>query len=228
MVQARVRGRTGLGIVGLFVAFAVAFSGCGAPAYTYVKNSGEHMYFRVPRSWHPVDQKALDLQDSRADPDSVTAKLMQQLVWSRAYDADAASSPAHMLIGDTEEPFVYGTVRRLTDPERDGVSLNTLRNFRLPVTETARQIVAQAGLPYEDFELLRDDVLTPRAGLKVVRVVFNYRLLGGTLETFDQTAYLNNDNTKEYVLLIRCTARCYHERAAELDAIAHSFTVRST
>jgi hypothetical protein len=74
--------------------------------------------------------------------------------------------------------------------------------------------------------LLRDDVLTPHAGLRGVRVTFNYRLLGGTLDTFDQTAYINNDASKEYVLLIRCTARCYRARAAELDAIAKSFTVR--
>jgi hypothetical protein len=47
------------------------------------------------------------------------------------------------------------------------------------------------------------------------------------MHTFDQTAYANQDSSVLYLMLIRCTARCYRDRAVELDTIATSFTVRS-
>jgi hypothetical protein len=100
-----------------------------------------------------------------------------------------------------------------------------LRNVFLPVTDDAREAAATS-VPLAGFELLRDEVLTPADGLHGVREVYDYEL-GGVMHTFDQTALVNNDGSKLYLLIIRCSTRCYRERTGELDTVAQSFTVRS-
>ena len=88
-------------------------------------------------------------------------------------------------------------------------------------------LTTAATLPLTGFELVQDQVLTPSSGLHGVRVVYDYELGNDVLHTFDQTALVNNDGSKIYLLIIRCSASCYRERSSELDAIAKSFTVRS-
>jgi hypothetical protein len=102
-----------------------------------------------------------------------------------------------------------------------------MRDFVLPVTLNAREAAASNGLQLDDFELLRDDVLPPHAGIRGVRVAYNYRLVPGPLQTFDQTTYVNADTSRVYIILIRCSAACYRQQLAELDGVATSFTVRS-
>jgi hypothetical protein len=42
----------------------------------------------------------------------------------------------------------------------------------------------------------------------------------------DQTAYLNDDASKVYVLLVRCSTTCYKDRHGEIDGVVSSFTIR--
>jgi hypothetical protein len=122
---------------------------------------------------------------------------------------------------------VFATVRTLSTGQRDSMSYDAMRDFVLPVTTSARDAAANGGLQVADFELLRDDVLAPHSGIRGVRVVYNYRLVPGPLQTFDQTTYVNADTSRVYIILIRCSAACYRQRFAELDGVATSFTVRS-
>jgi hypothetical protein len=119
-------------------------------------------------------------------------------------------------------------VLHMPESLRGPVSLDFLRNIFLPVTESVRAAYDQAGdSGLSGFELLQDEVLAPADGIHGVRVVYNYRLPSGVVHTIDLTAHANNDSSVIYLLLIRCTATCYTERAAELNEIATSFTVRS-
>jgi hypothetical protein len=220
-------GRPATLVAALVVAVATLAS-CGSPEFTYVKNSGEHTYFKVPRQWHRVDQAALDDALSPDSPDSAAAALRQQLVWSVAYDADSRPSPLHLFTGDSDQPFVYATVRRLTDQQRNAMSFDRLRDSILPVTDSARQSAAQAGLPLDGFELLSDTIVKPRVGIRGIHIIFNYHITSqGDLSTFDQTAYLNDDTSRMYLIMIRCSARCYRERGRELGDVATSFAVRN-
>jgi hypothetical protein len=216
-----------VGAAAIAVAAIIAVNGgCGAPEFTYVKNSGQKTYFKVPHSWHAIGTGSLDDVLSGTNPDSATTKLRQQMWWSVAYDASAYPTPDHLLTNAvTNEPIVYARVARLTEAQQNAVSLNMLRNAFLPVTEDARQ--AATNLPLTGFELVRDEVLTPSSGLHGVRVVYDYELGNDVLHTFDQTALVNNDGSKIYMLIIRCSTSCYRERSSELDTIATSFTVRS-
>jgi hypothetical protein len=200
---------------------------CGAPEFTYVKNSGQKTYFKVPHEWHETATVSLDDLLSGTNPDSAASKVRQKSWWSVAYDASTEPAPEHLITnGVTEQPIVYARVAPLSETQQNEVSLDLLRNAFLPVTEEARQEAATSS-QLTGFELLHDEVLTPSGGFHGVRVVFDYELANGVLHTFDQTALVNNDGSKLYLLIIRCSASCYQQRSSELDTIAKSFTVRS-
>ncbi|MEV4160424.1 hypothetical protein [Nonomuraea dietziae] len=199
---------------------------CGQAEYTYVRDREGTTYFRVPSSFSKVDSTQIDLLLSGDHPNSETAKLRKQLVWSTAFDQSAEPAVDHLL--GSQDPFVYSTVHLLTEPQRNMISLNTMRDFVLPVTEEMRQAYAQrlteAGQRpmLTGFELLNDQQIALGDGARGVRVRFNYQI-GDTVQTFDQTAYLDKTGGTVSVLLIRCTAECFGKRAAEFDKIAESF-----
>ncbi|MGK5555624.1 hypothetical protein ACSNOI_28800 [Actinomadura kijaniata] len=201
-------------------------TGCGGPEYTYVKNSGERTYFKVPAGWKRIDQRRMDAAMATDDPDSAAARQRSGVTWSVAYDAHRDPDPGHLFGTGGDQPFVYTMVRPLSRAEQGAVSLDRLRDVFLPVTEERRRELAGAGAVIDGFELLRDDVLTPGGGLRGVRTTANYRLPDQPLlQTFDVTSYVS-DEGRLYVMVVRCSARCYAERRAELDTVARSFTVR--
>src|SRR5690348_13355448 len=52
--------RVAKGLVGgCALLLGVTVTGCGAPQYTYVANSSESTYFKVPNGWHKIDGSAL-------------------------------------------------------------------------------------------------------------------------------------------------------------------------
>ncbi|MFI5952280.1 hypothetical protein [Cryptosporangium sp. NPDC051539] len=205
----------------------LATGACAQPEFTYVKNSGQKTYFKVPHAWHATATKRLDDALSGTNTDSAAAAMRQQSWWSVAYDASEDPAADHLVtVGLTDEPIVYARIAPLSEQQQSKVSLDLLRNAFLPVTADAREAAAQT-LPLTGFELVQNEVLTRSGGLHGVRVVFDYELANGVLHTFDQTALVNNAGTRLYLLIIRCSTSCYRERAGELDTIATSFTVRS-
>ena len=209
------------------IALVALVAGCGAPDFTYVKNTGHKTYFKVPQGWHETATKSLDDALSGTNTDSVAAQIREQSWWSVAYDAAEDPAADHLVtIGATDDPIVYARVSPLTEEQQSKVSLDLLRDAFLPVTPAAREAAA-ASLPLTGFELVSNQVLTPSDGLHGVRVIFDYELRNGVLHTFDQTALVNNAGTMLYLLIIRCSTSCYRDRVEELDTIAKSFTVRS-
>ncbi|WP_433240060.1 hypothetical protein ACQPYK_33795 [Streptosporangium sp. CA-135522] len=224
----RSRARFAVVSAGVTLALVGGLTGCAGTEFTYVRHDDGRTYFKVPATWRQVDQKALEKATTGEDPESATAQLRRQLVWSIAYDAHTEPSAEHLLgYGTGDEPFVFARVTKLLPQERDAVSLNGMRNSVIPVTESLRKEYTQVpGYPLTDFELLADDVLQPEDGLRGVHVRFNYTVQGAGVQTFDLTSYLAGDGKQVSTLLIRCSAACYRKRAAELDGIAHSFKVK--
>ena len=196
-------------------------SGCAPPEHTYVGNNANHTYFKVPASWHEIDQSALQQTMTGASPTP-----QSDTEWVVAYDAAEVPSPAHLLASNTLEPIVYVSVRPLPVEASGQVSLDNLRDLVLPVTPTARAATAATSTTFTDFSLVSDSELTPKSGLRGVREVFQYRVEGGLLQTFDQTAYTNKDGSKVYVMLLRCSSKCYQARRSELESVVASFTVQ--
>ena len=200
-----------------------AASGCAAPDHTYVANREHRTYFKVPASWHEIDQKALKQTVSGPSPTPTPGSDDE---WVVAYDAAQVPSPAHLFASNTLNPIVYVSVQPVPAEAGGQVSLDNLRDLVLPVTATARAAAAATSTTFSDFNLVSDSVLTPKSGLRGIHEVFQYRVGGGLLQTFDQTAYTNKESSKVYVMLLRCSSACYQARRSELESVVASFTVQ--
>ncbi|MCF7552094.1 hypothetical protein [Pseudonocardia sp. WMMC193] len=218
-------GRTGRPVLlgAAVVAALTLLVGCGAPSWTYVTNSADRTYLKVPTSWKQVDpaQVASQLGVESADDSS-------QGVWIEAYDSDAQPSLNHIIGETAQSPAILVTVQPIPEESRGQISLDTVRDFIYPVSQSARQQMQLGGATsgLTGFTLLGDEVLTPGDGIRGVHSVFSYRVNGGEPQIFDQTGYLNDDASKLYLALARCSVDCFEKRQSEIDGVVSSFTVR--
>jgi hypothetical protein len=197
-------------IVGLLVA------GCVAPQYTYVTDSADSAYFKVPPSWHQVNQSNLQ---SAEGPSSQEGSYL----WSRAYD-DSAKPSINNVFSSSATPVAYASVLGLSAAERNDVSFNSMRDLLLPVTSTARSAASAAHEQLSGFASLSDQVITDNHNDRGIREIFDYDL-GTTLETFDLTVLANSATTKLYFLLVHCSATCFASNYNQIATVVGSFTV---
>ena len=197
---------------------ALLVTGCAAPQFTYVTNSSQHTYFKVPGGWEQITSSAL-YAAVRSQP--------QNGVWSVGYDGDTKPAAGHVLGATDAAPFAYSVVAPVNQATTNSLSYNELRDFFLPVTAVGRATAAKSGFPLTNFHLLRDSMLTLAQGVHGVRVTFEYTYPGVGTNTFDQVALTNADDTEVYLLLVHCLASCYSKHQSEIDTVMNSFTVRS-
>jgi hypothetical protein len=209
------RGRVvGLGMILL----ALLVTGCAAPQFTYVTNSGAHTYFKVPNDWSQIASSKLY---------AAVKSTPQSGVWSVGYDGDTRPAAGHVLGATNGAPFAYSVVAPVNQATTNSLSYNVLRDFFLPVTSADRATAAKSGFPLTNFHLLRDTTLTLAQGVHGVRETFDYTYPGVGTNTFDQVALTNADDTEVYLLLVHCLASCYSKHQSEIDTVMNSFTVRS-
>ena len=200
-------------------------AGCGSPQYTYVTNSADRTYVKVPTSWRQIDKRAMDdaigLDPSLSDE--------ERGLWLEGYDADPTPSPMHLFGPTAPAPAAFVSVQQIPESARGQFSLDKLRDLFYPVSPSARQAAEMdptSGLT--DFALISDEVLTPGGGLRGVHSVFRYRMGDGPVQVIDQTSYLNDDASKLYMFFVRCSTECYEQRQREIGNVVSSFTVRET
>jgi hypothetical protein len=204
---------------GCAVLLGVTVTGCGAPQYTYVANSSESTYFKVPNGWHKIDGSALEKAYEEVYGSAGAG-------WQVAYQAGANPSAENFLGFGSNQPFVFAEVGTLTSAGSQELSYDALKDFFLPVTSTAR---GQEGsnFPLTDFKQLRDEQLTPGLGVHGVRETFDYTLAGQT-DTFDEIALTNADQNTVYFLVLHCTTSCYSNDQTQINDVMSSFTIRSS
>jgi hypothetical protein len=212
------RGR----IVGLWmVLLALAVAGCAAPQFTYVTNSSQHTYFKVPSGWRQISAGALAaaVNGGNSKP--------QAGVWTVGYDGSTPAAADHVLGAENQQPFAYSVVAAVNQTTTNELSYNDLRDFFLPVTAAARASAAKSGFPLTNFKLIGDSMLELTQGVHGVREIYDYSYPDGSVNTFDQVALTNADDTEVYLLLVHCLASCYSKHQSEIDTVMKSFTVRS-
>lgn len=214
-----------LGGLGVLLVAAIA-TGCAAPQFTYVSDSGANTYFKVPFGWHRISDVSLAAQFKT--PGSALGHATG--MWDIAFDADQAPAAVHLFSPNAKQPFAFAFVTPLSATATNDLrrsSYNGLRDVLLPVTSASRAQAAQGNFPLTHFKLLRDIVLTPGQGVHGVWDTYNYTYPGDITDTFDQVALTNSNSTQLYVLMVHCIATCYSQERHQLDTIMSSFTVRS-
>jgi|HubBroStandDraft_3_1064219.scaffolds.fasta_scaffold254108_1 hypothetical protein len=212
------RGR----IVGLWVVLlGLAVAGCAAPQFTYVTNSSQHTYFKVPSGWRQISAGAL------AAAVNGGSSKPQAGVWTVGYDGSTQPEANHVLGAENQQPFAYSVVAAVNQTTTNELSYNDLRDFFLPVTSAARSSAAKSGFPLTNFKLITDSMLELSQGVHGVREIYDYSYPDGSVNTFDQVALTNADDTEVYLLLVHCLASCYSKHQSEIDTVMKSFTVRS-
>ena len=198
----------------------LGLTGCGAPQYTYVSDSSQGTYYKVPYTWHEISQQALNAALQAAGGSGAG-------VWSSAFDADNAPSASHFLASNVSQPFVFAEVGQLSSTVSNELSYNMLRDFMLPVTSSSRQQDAANGFPLTNFKQLRDQTITGSQGVHGVRETFQYTFPGGVSDTFDEDVLTNADQTVVYFLMVHCTDSCYTQNQNDINTVMSSFTVGS-
>jgi hypothetical protein len=194
---------------GCALLLGVAISGCAAPQYTYVADSSQNTYFKVPYGWHKL---------------KLTGTSSSAAQWLVAYQAGRGATANDFSSFNTAQPFVFAEVVPLSATESSEMSYNTLRDATLPVTSSARSADTTDGLT--GFEQMRDQVLTPGQGVHGVRETFDYTY-NSLSDTFDEIALTNADQTVVYLFVLHCTTSCYSHDQTEINDVMSSFTVRS-
>jgi hypothetical protein len=214
--------RVAKGLVGgcaLFLGLGLTLSGCAAPQFTYVANSGQSTYFKVPYAWHKISDSSLASQ--------LKSTIGGGGTWTTAYEAGHTPTASDFLSFANTHPFVFADVNQLSPTASNQMSYDGLRDLLFPVTSTARQNATAQGYPLTSFKQIRDQTLMLSQGVHGVRETFEYTY-NGVADTFDQVALTNADQTVVYLLLLHCTNSCYSSDQSEINDVMSSFTIRSS
>ena len=212
--------RVAKGLVGgCALLLGVTVTGCGAPQYTYVANTSQSTYFKVPNGWHKISGDALQKEEAQLQYPAGG--------WQVAYEAGGSPAASDFLGFGSDQPFVFAEIGPLTQAGSQDLSYNVLRDIFLPVTSTARQN-EPAGYPLTGFKQIRDQNLTQGLGVHGVRETFEYTLNGGLTDTFDEIALTNAEDTVVYFLVLHCTTSCYSSDQTQINDVMSSFTIRSS
>jgi hypothetical protein len=198
------------------VVVGLSLAGCLAPHYTYVSDSADKAYFKVPPSWHQVNESSLQSTEGPSTQEG-------SYLWSEAYDSSATPSVSHIFAA-TSSPVAYASVLSLSSAERNDISFNSMRDLLLPVTQAARNAAASAHESLTGFASLSDQVITDSNNNRGIREIFQYDL-EATPETFDLTVMTNAATTKLYFLLVQCSTACFSDNYQEISNVVNSFTV---
>ena len=200
----------------------VMLAGCAGPEYTYVTNSADHTYLKIPNTWRPIDPKAIDAALGL----DTSVKDSERGLWLAGYDADASPSPDHLFGATAAAPATLFGVQDV--PGARGVLLagQAPRPLLPRLTGGQQQAATDPTSVVTDIGVMSDEVLTPGKGVRGVHTVFRYRVAGGPPQVMDQTLYLNDDASKLYLFFVRCSTECYQQRQKEITSVVSSFTVR--
>lgn len=197
----------------------VLLSAC-TPSKQYAGSKTDGAFFSVPNGWHKVSMEALNSVEGKSTNQDDLDRLAM-VTYQVGFSKSKSILPKDIfMLEPTEEPVLYARFRDLFPEERNAISLNTLRNIILPITDYLDGTKTND----RNFNLIDDQEVTEKGGKGVnLRFSFDYN---GENETVNQAALYSNDQNKIYLLIIRCSTTCFNKNIDEIDQIVKSFTVR--
>ena len=202
-------------------AAAAALAACGGGRYTYVANSADRTFVRVPKEWAVLEV-----------PAAATKSATTPEPWQRAFDA--SPEPALTNVEQDSPTQVAGrlTVFYVNATTADGLSAEDLRAAVSPMQADPLTLGQDGTTQKGTVKGFKSDVRA--GGLKGSHVVYEIEGSSG-LVTFDQTSLMDpkpyaNPLTgasmfKVYVLSIHCNSACYEENKVKIADVVNSWTV---
>lgn len=197
----------------------VMLSAC-TPSKQYAGSKDDGAFFAVPNGWTKISTTALNKEESKTTDQASLDRLSMVTYQVGFTKAKKMSAREVFMLDPTDQPVVFARFRDLFPEERNSISLNSLRDIILPVTQY------QDGSKVNDrnFQLLDDQEVLEKGG-KGVNLLYSFDY-NGVSETINQVALYSNDQNKIYLFVIRCSTTCYNKNIDEIDQIVKSFTVR--
>ena len=197
----------------------VMLSAC-TPSKQYEGSKSEGVFFAVPNGWNKVDGNALAKEEAKSTNQNDIDRLAMVGYQAGFSKLKKLTARDVFMLQPTTEPVLYVRIRDLFPQERNAISLNTLRNIILPVTEYTDGSRAND----RNFQLIDDQEVVEKGGRGVLlEYSFDYE---GTNETVKQAALYSNDQNKIYLFVLRCSSSCFNKNIKSVDEIVKSFTVR--
>jgi hypothetical protein len=193
------------------LAIAVLAAACSSTGYSYVKNSDDRTYFKVPDQWTIYDEDALTEDLAPRDRDAA-----RETSWQVGFDASPEPSLKHLLDVKSKHPTGFAVVQELDFDAADTISLMGLRNAFFDV-DAAVQNQAGEIVSYEPIEL--------DGGFHGFHLVADLVTDSGRTVTLDQTTLLDQATSKMYALIVTCEATCYSDNTDKIDRVVGSWTV---
>ncbi len=206
-----------LAVVG---ALAAGSAACSTSGYTYVKNTGEGAYFKVPDDWKLYKLDPNSLPDDRPFFEGATQPV--EGPWRVVFDADQKPDVTH-LEDDVPQAIVgQAEVSPIDASVSDQVSNIDLRALALDGTADPIALYQQGST---DIEIVKYESLTTTDGLRGNRIVLN-KLVNGSYVTIDQIALVDPGTTTLYRFLVKCSSKCYLQHRNEIDTVVDSWQIR--
>jgi hypothetical protein len=202
----------------LTVLALLALAGCGGAKFSYVDNSAEDTYIRVPNEWEVFTVEGGGVRPE-AFPDTVES------VWHVAFDASEKPSLENTAAIDALPPSsVDQPVGQLQIFDVQG-SFN--QELSLTTARTTALGLDPLGVPDDIKDLVEIVSYTPLAqdGMQGSRVVYNLHNEGEPWQTVDATTLFDQSRNRFYVLRIGCTSECFRENQDDISEIATSWKV---
>lgn len=197
----------------------VMLSACTA-SKQYAGSKEDGAFFAVPNGWTKISNSALNKEEGRASDQASLDRLSMVSYQVGFTKAKKMSAREVFMLNPTDQPVVFARFRELFPEERNSISLNSLRDIILPITQY------QDGSKVNDrnFQLIDDQEVVEKGG-KGVNLLYSFDY-NGVNQTINQVALISNDQNKIYLFVIRCATTCYNKNIDDIDQIVKSFTVR--
>lgn len=192
-------------------ASALVFAGCGTNDFTYVNNSAEGTFFKVPTSWKLY----------RVTPEQVTdrpAAPQGQSPWHVVFDSSGEPAVDHADEERPAEPVGEALIFEISGEQGDQLSPADLRAAFLGQDPLGAE---GAEVEVVDFEQLSTD-----SGLRGSRVVFNAQTAEGDWVTTDHSSLINAAGTRVYVFEVKADSQAFKADAAQISQIVDSWQVK--
>jgi len=202
-------------LAGVAAALVLLITGCSAPTLQYVAADSYGMYFAMPREWSKVPASQMATAESGWTDDA--GKVFEQTVrWQAAWTAADANADAVFAAKAPDAPVVFAFVRDLLGVERQGITPDIGAALQDVVIPASALLDSGAGVRAEKWK---------RGAFTGLHQFATYSA-GGRMQTVEVASMLAPGKDRVFVLVIRCSERCFSRTNGTINAVFDSLTFK--